>query len=146
MKGNQSFLSSNIFFSRQNIKKFAFSDVTSLRWFAVRPVRYALPWCVVFHRWFKNRTLRTNSDQTRPGVSHQEVPREQAIFNVSSIVNANFFLASIESTLFFRSYQKNRKQRVTMSKQSQTTANAPAPKDPVLCKMGCGFFVSKERR
>lgn len=27
-----------------------------------------------------------------------------------------------------------------MSNESQTTANAPS--DPVLCKMGCGFFVS----
>jgi hypothetical protein len=32
----------------------------------------------------------------------------------------------------------------TMSDHTQTTANAPT--DPVLCKMGCGFFVSRKRR
>ena len=32
-----------------------------------------------------------------------------------------------------------------MSDQSQTTANTPS--EPVLCKLGCGFFVSwNERR
>jgi len=29
-----------------------------------------------------------------------------------------------------------------MSQQSSATSNTPA--EPVLCKMGCGFFVSNE--
>jgi hypothetical protein len=33
----------------------------------------------------------------------------------------------------------------TMSDQSQTAANVP-PAEPVLCKLGCGFFVSKSTR
>jgi hypothetical protein len=35
-----------------------------------------------------------------------------------------------------------REKSPTMSDQSQTAANPPAS-EPVLCKMGCGFFVSR---